>query len=247
MIKIKIFKSSFSFLEIQDILEYILKLKNNKLQYTQIISINPENIVLTKSNQRFANVVKSSQSHIVDGVGVQTAIRLLKKQSVAKLSGVDLMESMLSIAQKERLRVLLIGGKKNLANNVRECYLKKYPTLKIWSTQGFFDVLEPSRCEERELKSIVAFVKPHLVFVAFGSPNQEIWLDNNKELFPNSLVMGVGGGFAFLANSIKRAPIFIRNLGLEWLYRLLIEPWRLIRQLRLLSFIRLVIQELLFP
>ncbi len=78
--------------------------------------------------------------------------------------------------------------------------------------------------------------KPHLVFVAFGSPWQELWIERHRNQFQNCVVMGVGGAFDFLGGKVPRAPVIIRRLGFEWLFRLIVQPWRLRRQLRLVRF-----------
>jgi N-acetylglucosaminyldiphosphoundecaprenol N-acetyl-beta-D-mannosaminyltransferase len=90
-----------------------------------------------------------------------------------------------------------------------------------------------------ELKS----KKTDILFVAFGSPKQEIWIAENLNQLPAKVVIGVGGAFDFISGKVRRAPVFIRQLGLEWLFRLIIQPWRIKRQLKLLTFIDLVLKE----
>ena len=85
--------------------------------------------------------------------------------------------------------------------------------------------------------------KVDILFVAFGSPKQEIWIADNLNKIPAKVVVGVGGSFDFISGKVPRAPKFVRNLGLEWLFRLIIQPWRIKRQLSLLEFIYLVIRE----
>ena len=85
--------------------------------------------------------------------------------------------------------------------------------------------------------------KIDILFVAFGSPKQEIWTSENLEKLPVKVAIGVGGSFDFISKKVPRAPRFLRDLGLEWLFRLIIQPWRIKRQLRLLKFIYLVIKE----
>ena len=82
-----------------------------------------------------------------------------------------------------------------------------------------------------------------ILFVAFGSPKQEIWIAENLEKLPVKVAIGVGGAFDFVSGKVRRAPVFARKLGLEWLFRLIIEPWRIKRQLRLIKFIFLVCKE----
>ncbi len=81
-----------------------------------------------------------------------------------------------------------------------------------------------------------------ILFVAFGSPKQEIWIAENLSRLPVKVAIGVGGAFDFVSGKVRRAPILMRKLGLEWLFRLIIQPWRIKRQLRLIKFIFLVCQ-----
>ena len=147
------------------------------------------------------------------------------------------------MASDRRLRVLMIGGKENLALRLAQCYSEQFPEAKFKGVQGIEDIKNIKKEEEVKIFSIVTAYKPQLVFVAFGSPDQELWLDRHKKEFAGCVVMGVGGAFNYLSNKIKRAPVFIQKLGLEWLFRLLNQPWRWKRQLRLLKFIGLVIRQ----
>jgi N-acetylglucosaminyldiphosphoundecaprenol N-acetyl-beta-D-mannosaminyltransferase len=85
--------------------------------------------------------------------------------------------------------------------------------------------------------------KVDILFVAFGSPKQEIWLSENLKKLPVKVAMGVGGSFDFISGRVSRAPRILRALGLEWLFRLVIQPWRIKRQLSLLAFIFLIFKE----
>ena len=82
-----------------------------------------------------------------------------------------------------------------------------------------------------------------ILFVAFGSPKQEKWIYENLPKLDVTVAIGVGGSFDFISGKVKRAPVFIRNLGLEWLFRLIIQPWRVKRQIALLEFVILVLKE----
>jgi len=82
-----------------------------------------------------------------------------------------------------------------------------------------------------------------LIFVAFGSPAQELWLYKHRGKFKGIVCMGVGQGFDVLSGQVKRAPLLLRKIGLEWLYRLITQPWRWRRQLRLVKFLWLVFKE----
>lgn len=82
-----------------------------------------------------------------------------------------------------------------------------------------------------------------ILFVAFGSPKQEIWIAENLDKLPVKVAIGVGGAFDFVSGKVKRAPVWVRKIGLEWLFRLILQPWRIKRQLRLFKFVFLVLGE----
>ena len=123
-----------------------------------------------------------------------------------------------------------LGAGPSVAVKTAECLEKKYKGLKISMV---------SQEWSEELKS----KKTDILFVAFGSPKQEIWIAENLNQLPAKVVIGVGGAFDFISGKVRRAPVFIRQLGLEWLFRLIIQPWRIKRQLKLLTFIDLVLKE----
>jgi len=153
------------------------------------------------------------------------------------------MEELLKMASDRRLRVLMIGGKGNLAHELAECYLSKYTEAKFKGIQGIENIQNPNKDEEDKISSIVIAYKPQLVFVAFGSPDQELWIDHHKKEFANCIIMGVGGAFDYLSGKVLRPPTFIQKIGLEWLFRLFRQPWRWRRQLRLIKFIWLIIKQ----
>ncbi|MFA6005828.1 MAG: WecB/TagA/CpsF family glycosyltransferase [Patescibacteria group bacterium] len=243
MLKTNILSIPLTLLTKEDILEQIKKGKRENGDFLHIISVNPENLVIARKDDSFRNVVVTTQSHIPDGMGVVAAVRILTGKHISRLTGVDLMKTLLEASAEYSLRVLLIGGKANLAEYVSKCYNSRFPSLNIAGIQGISNIAKPTGSEEKAIFRIVSTTRPHLVFVSFGSPQQELWIDKHKHEFGGAMVMGVGGAFDFLGNRITRAPNIIQNTGLEWLYRLLREPWRIVRQTRLIVFLTLVIKE----
>ena len=225
------------------ILEKTLKYIRKPTGFFHIISLNPENLVIATENRLFRKIVETAQMTIIDGIGIVLAGQLLGVEVGERISGVGLMEDLLKVASDRRLRVLMIGGNDNLALKLAQCYTDQFPEAKFKGLQGIKNIRNIKKEEEVNILSIVADYKPQLVFVAFGSPDQELWLDRHKKEFSGCVVMGVGGAFDYLSNNIERAPVFIQKLGLEWFYRLFNQPWRWKRQLRLLKFIKLILQE----
>lgn len=227
----------------KDILEKIKKYVKKRGDFIHIVSLNPEIMIIAQENKKFKEVVRSAQMRIIDGVGIILACRILGINYGERFSGVDLMEELLALAGELCLRVVLIGGKDNLANSLANCYQKKYSQAKFFGLEGIKDIKNPKKDEEEKIFYIVSYFKPHLVFVAFGSPDQELWIERHKDKFKRSIVMGVGGAFDYLGGKVPRSPKILRLLGLEWLFRLIIQPWRYKRQLRLLKFIFFILKE----
>lgn len=227
----------------KDILEKIKKYIKKPVGFFHIVSLNPEILVIANESKRFKKVLRSAQMRIIDGVGVILACRFLRIPHGQRFPGVDLMEILLDLAGNLCLRVLFIGGKANLANSLANCYQKKYPKAKFFSLEGIKNIQKPKKKEEAKIFAIVSNFKPHFVFVAFGSPFQELWIERHKNQLNNAVVMGVGGAFDFLSGKVKRAPKVFRFLGLEWFFRLINQPWRWKRQLRLIKFMALVFKE----
>jgi len=225
------------------ILEQIKKNIRTRYSFMQIVSINPENIVIAKSSLKFNKILSESSIQIIDGIGIVIGGFVLGLNIKERVTGSDFMVEILKEVNFLEPRILLLGGKDKVAEKLAECYTKKYRNCRFLGIEGFKNILAPNKAEYDEIFSIVASYKPHLVFCAFGSPFQEIFFDNYKTVFRGVVCMGVGGGFDFAVGKVKRAPLFVRKAGMEWLFRLILQPWRIKRQLRLLLFIVLVIVE----
>lgn len=232
----------------KNILEKIIKFIEKPRSFLHIVSLNPENLVIAQENKEFKKVLYKAKIKIIDGVGIVIASRLLGIKTGERVTGVDLMNELIKIASEKRLRVMLIGGKPKLAESLAECYQKKYPKAKFLGIEGIKDIKTEKKSvlkeEEKQIFNIVVDFKPHLVFVAFGSPYQELWIEHHKDKFFGCVVMGVGGAFDFLGGKVPRAPVFIRKIGFEWLFRLLHQPWRWRRQVRLIKFLWMVVNQL---
>ncbi|MDO8609633.1 MAG: WecB/TagA/CpsF family glycosyltransferase [bacterium] len=187
------------------------------------------------------HAVRTAQICILDGVGIVLAARYHNIPLGERITGVDLMSDLITQAGNMRLRVLLIGGRPNLALSLSKCYQDKYSEAKFFGTMGFKDIQHPTKTEEAEILAIVRRNKPHMILAAFGSPWQELWLARHSKEFKGIVCMGVGQGFDVAGGLVKRAPVLIQNIGLEWLYRLIAQPWRWRRQLRLFKFMWLII------
>lgn len=229
----------------KDILEKIIKYLLKPRGFFHIVSLNPENIILAQQNRTFKKIVKTAQLSIIDGVGIIIAAQTLHIMAGERYPGVDLMNDLIRLAGEMSLPVLLLGGRANLALRLAQCYQRSYPQAKFRGILGIRNITKPTPQEEEDIHSIVTTMRPRIVFAAFGSPAQEVWLDKHRAWFKGAVCMGVGGGFDYLSGAIKRPNSIIRGLGFEWLYRLINQPWRVVRQIRLLFFVGEVIKQLI--
>jgi len=234
-------------LRINDVLELIIKglVKNEKKYY--VVTPNPEILVLANNDPSYKKVINSARLALPDGIGVMIASRVFSKPLRERIHGVDLMEKLCKGVSKRPITVGFLGAGHNVAELTAECLREKYPGLKVVFTGQEWDF--SGSAVGRDYQSSIPIKSEPIInhgidilFVAFGSPKQEIWISENLSKLPVKVAIGVGGAFDFVSGKVRRAPVFVRKLGLEWLFRLIIEPWRIKRQLRLIKFIILVCQ-----
>ncbi len=143
-----------------------------------------------------------------------------------RICGSDFFWDVVDMCAKKSKRVFLLGARPGVAEVVRDRLLKVYPKLQIAGTYAGI----PDSESEKEICHIINTGKPDVLFVAYGAPAQEFWIDRSIEKMPSvKVAMGVGGTFDFVAGVAKRAPTWMKKLGLEWLFRLVISPSRVKR------------------
>jgi len=210
---------------------------------------NPEFLVFAKENPWFKKVLNEADIAIPDGIGLLWAGRFLGRPIKERISGTDLMAKLCQEAAQKKWFVYLIGGQPGVAEKALLVLKKRYPGLKGWSETGpELELVRGrwTRDSKRGIEEIVKKInsqKPDLLFIAFGMGKQEKFIADNWPQLKIKLAMGVGGAFDYLSGEIPRAPGWMRNLGLEWLFRLLRQPWRGKRQLRLVKFVWLIFKE----
>lgn len=231
-------------LSLDDILEKIKIYLSSPLTFKHIVSINPENIVIAQQNSEFRHVCQHADLALTDGVGVMWGAKMLGFSIPERVPGSVLLPHLLDLAGAMSSTVVLIGSQANLADTIAKCYRRSYPKATFIGLEGYKNKAHPTPQEEHIIEDIVRSTRPHFVFVAFGSPFQELWIYTHRQMLEASICMGVGGGFDYLSGASNKPPQLIRSLGLEWLYRLVREPWRVQRQLvRLPVFVLLVLKQ----
>ncbi len=227
----------------------------HRLPKTQIVfTPNSEQIVMAKHDASFAENLQKADWLLPDGIGLVYASFFLKffgktpSKIKERIAGVEVVEHLL----QKNLKTLIIGGRDYAGSFEGEAFedmksLKKISANLYW-TEGYQEKADILAVEEEALDRIITELKPDLVFVALGAPDQEKWILEHYNLMQENQVkiaMAVGGSFDFLFAKVTRAPKAWQKIGLEWLWRLIKQPWRGKRQLRLIEFIYLLIREII--
>jgi N-acetylglucosaminyldiphosphoundecaprenol N-acetyl-beta-D-mannosaminyltransferase len=244
-------------------------------EFPKIITTpNPEMIVAAQSDPEFLAALRSADLSIPDGIGIVWALKILQGRrtkyegrrqygsvssrpsafslqpsALSRLSGLDLMESLIGESAKNGWKVMFLGGKPGVAEKASEKLLyqirpglAKQGQAFIRSIGGPRDIANISKLNNDRLISEINSFPPDLLFVAFGHGKQEKWLSANRHRLNVGVAMGVGGALDQIADPSLRPPAYINSIGLGWLYRLVRQPWRIKRQLALLKFIWMMIK-----
>lgn len=257
MKKVKILNVAFDVLTKDEALGRILQVLEYRGHEAgkQIVTPNPEMLVEASRNRAFRDVLNNAWLSIPDGIGILWAstfqnisrnanaftrwlkalaslISLLvypsyiKKVFPERLTGTDLMESIVAVSREKKIPIFLLGGRESIAERVKEILGNRYSGVNI---VGCFSGT-PVDDDFPHIQAMIAETRPQILFVAFGSPQQELWIAKNlPQLKSVKIAVGVGGAFDFIAGEKRRAPHWMRKTGLEWLYRLIQEPLRLKR------------------
>jgi len=211
---------------------------------------NPEFVVFADKNKWFKRVLLKANFLIPDGTGLIWAAKLLlskEKQFRETITGVDLTEDLCRLAAQKDLSVYFLGSTSGVAGRALVEMKQKYSGLRGWAKSGSVLKINKSTGEWQDWGLIEKLIKdiktkkPNFLFVALGMGKQEKFIVDCLERCSVRLAMGVGGAFDYLSLKVKRPPLWLRKLGLEWLYRLLRQPWRIKRQLVLVKFAWLVL------
>jgi len=253
MQEIRVLKVGFDKVTLKDAIKKVIGwIDDNKKHY--IVTPNPEILLKAQSNNKYLKVLNNADLSIADGTGILWATTYLRDSkelgsSISKVftfiktlifaainpnsirkilpervTGIDLMRGICKHAKKTP--IFLLGAKQNVAEIAAEKLRKKYHNINIVGTfSGSAKVKD-----EAEIVKIINSKQPNILFIAYGAPDQELWIARNiKKLQSVKIIMGVGGAFDFISENKKRAPKIMQKTGIEWLYRVIQEPSRIKR------------------
>ncbi|WP_042143668.1 WecB/TagA/CpsF family glycosyltransferase [Paucisalibacillus sp. EB02] len=199
-----------------------------------IVTANPEIVMNTRDIPGYKQIVQSADIVVPDGAGIVMAAKYLKLPIQERIPGFELMLDLLEFANEQNLSCYFLGATEKTSSKFIREINKSYPNIQIAGFHhGYFK-------DDKMIVKQISESTPDIVFVAMGSPKQDEWITSTYGQFSKGLFMGVGGSFDVIAGEVKRAPDKWIKLNLEWLYRLLKQPFRLKRIVRSFAFLILV-------
>lgn len=225
MEKVELFGVNFDCLTMDETINLVEK-KILKKEPTHLLGVNADKINQLNIGEKFENIVKKAEIINADGASIILASKILKKRLPERVAGIDLMQGLLDVSNRQGYTVYFLGAKeaslKKMINNVK----KKYCNLEVAGYgDGYF-----SDKDWINIANEISKVNPDIVFVGITSPKKEYLIDFFINYGVNSVFMGVGGSFDVLSGNVKRAPNWIQKINMEWLYRLFQEPKRLFKR-----------------
>ncbi len=202
-------------------------------EFAMLFTPNPEIVMCAQEDEDLMRALVDADLVIPDGIGLIYASKMHNLGLNERVPGIEMMDRILKFCNNTGSSIYLLGGKPGIADKAAQKMVKAYPNLKVKGTQdGYF-------APEDELKVIdrINETKADILFVAMGAPRQEKWIYKHRKVLNARVAMGVGGALDVWAGSVKRAPKLFINLGLEWLWRLLREPHRIVRMMSIPKFL----------
>jgi N-acetylglucosaminyldiphosphoundecaprenol N-acetyl-beta-D-mannosaminyltransferase len=205
----------------------------------QIATTNPEFVMEARRNAAFRETLEHVDLCMADGVGLLWAARRQGRTLPERVTGSDALPLIAARASQEGWRLYLLGAAPGVAARTAEVLAASYPGLQVVGTFAG----SPAAADAPEIIARVGAAQPDVLFVAYGAPKQDLWIAQHRDALGVPVMMGVGGAFDHIVGVQRRAPPWVQRLNLEWLYRLMTQPWRWRRQLALPRFMWAVLTE----
>jgi N-acetylglucosaminyldiphosphoundecaprenol N-acetyl-beta-D-mannosaminyltransferase len=193
---------------------------------TQHVVINVAKLVMMQKDEKLREIVNTCPLINADGQGIVWGANLLGYKIPERVAGIDLFTNIVERAAAKGYRLYFLGAKKEVVEKLVRIFKAKYPTLQVAGYRdGYF-----KESEEPVIAEEIHASKADVLFVAMSSPKKEFFLKTYSRKMNVPFIMGVGGSFDVVTDQVKRAPLWMQKVGLEWFYRFLCEPQRMWRR-----------------
>ncbi|HEY3193752.1 MAG TPA: WecB/TagA/CpsF family glycosyltransferase [Candidatus Dormibacteraeota bacterium] len=196
-----------------------------------VATVNPEFVMRARQDREFARVLESADLCLADGIGVVWAARRQGCTLDGPVTGVDLIPPLAALCARRHFALFLLGAAPGVADDLAGRLRSDHPGLEVAAYAG-----SPAAASDAQTLRLIEAARPKVLLVAYGAPNQELWIDRLKERLDVAVSIGVGGAFDYLTGRIPRAPMWMRRAGIEWVFRLGRQPWRVRRMAVLPAF-----------
>lgn len=194
-----------------------------------IVTVNPEFVMAARRDPEFQMILNQADLSVADGKGIAFAARRVGHRLRARITGVDLIWDIVQYAAANGHSLYLLGAKQGVAQQAAYKIRERYPDITIVAAESGYRRWH-RHIKDTKLVEMINRKQPAVLLVAFGHGKQEKWIYHNLPSLPSvQVAMGVGGSFDYISGRVSRAPQLMQKLGLEWLYRLVRQPWRLPR------------------
>jgi len=194
-----------------------------------VVTPNLDHLQRLDNNQSLAKAYSEAEFSLADGMPVVWLSKLAGTPLPERVTGADLMPALCRVAGVEKLKVYLLGGGEGTAQIAAENITRDNPGIQCGYYYPPFGFESDDRETQRIIESINQF-KPQFLFVGVGSPKQENWIIKHRAEVSAGMALGIGTTIEFMAGSLKRAPLYMQRCGLEWFFRMLMEPRRLVKR-----------------
>jgi N-acetylglucosaminyldiphosphoundecaprenol N-acetyl-beta-D-mannosaminyltransferase len=206
-------------------IDWIIDRAKNNIK-SHIAFVNPDCLNISYIHHTYKKILISAERVLPDGIGIHVGCRMLGVSLKANINGTDLFPRLCEKIAERNVSLFLLGARPGIAEQVANKMQQLHPGLCIAGTHhGYFD-----QASEKNVIRNINSSKAEILLVAFGAPKQELWLAEHREQITAPILIGVGGLFDFYSDRIPRAPQWIREIGMEWVWRLLQEPGRMWRR-----------------
>jgi len=223
---VNLFNIDFNNVTMADSIELLSETIENRKK-RKVFFVNPDCLNKIFNNNQYCLDLQNGDYVFPDGIGIHLACKILHNPLKENVNGTDMLPFLCQMAVDKKYSIYLLGAKPGVAENMKLNLESKYSGLEICGFHhGYFN-------HDTESSIIIEKInrcKPDIILVAFGAPFQERWISNNAGSINTHVLMGVGGLMDFYSENIKRAPKWMREIGLEWVYRLIQEPGRMWRR-----------------
>ncbi len=192
-----------------------------------VVTPNAMHILSLQKDPLFQKIYRQAFLVVPDGVSLIWSAQFLNTPLNGRVNGTDLFEQLCAAAADKGLKVFLLGGRAGAADAARKILENRHPDLKIVGTHCPPYGFESQSTELALINAKITAAQPDLLFVGLGAPKQEKWIAANYQELSVPISVGIGVSFELVANMVSRAPIWMQKTGLEWLFRLIVEPGRL--------------------